>query len=619
MPLAPGDKLGPYEILGLIGKGGMGEVYKARDSRLGRDVAIKVLLQERVSDPERKRRFLQEARAASALNHPNIVTVYDISQDEGRDFLVMEYVRGKTLKEVIPDRSLPLREVSGYGSQAASALTAAHKAGIIHRDIKSANIMVTSEGQVKVLDFGLAKLTDPVSIAPENETLTLMALTTPGMIMGTVAYMSPEQTRGELLDARSDIFSLGCVLYEAATGRLPFQGRSALESMHAIATADPPTPSTLNPELSAEFDRVIRLAMAKDRDRRYASADELAAALDAMRGESVPARTPWRWAAAALAVVAVIGAAALLSPLMRRAADPSMIAVLPFVDLGNDPSQRYFSQGVTEDIIAQLGRSGSSGFGVINGPSIWRYRDAQPAPHQLAADLAAGYVVTGSIQHENNLLRIAARLTRTRDEVQVWAGSFDGPRDNLFALQRNVAVSVAKAVASQLALAAPRAPEQVERIDGETYNLYLLGRFYWNQRTEASLKGAVDYFKQVIGRAPGYAPAHAGLADTYAALVYGCYLAPAEGFPLARAELQRARELNPRSAEVSASEGYLQMYFDWDLKTARKSLEDAISLNPNYAPAYDWLGVLLTATQEFPPQAKGWREHVRWIQPHSRS
>src|SRR5258706_8006456 len=310
---AAGAQLGPYKIEAPIGAGAMGEVVRARDTRLHRTVAIKVLPHDRVADPDRKRRFLQEARAASALNHPNIVVIYDISSEAGTDFLVMEYVRGKTLKELITLQGLPFADVCRYGAQIASALAAAHSAGIVHRDIKPANIMVTQEGQIKVLDFGVAKLTEPVHA--EGETRTQIELTTPGIVVGTVAYMSPEQTRGENLDGRSDIFSLGSVLYEAATGRLPFQGASMLAVMHEIATRVPPAPSSLRAGLPPDFDRVVERALAKNRQDRYASAAELVGALQTLGPAPASATMPvapappkrwWRLAGAAVVVALLI-------------------------------------------------------------------------------------------------------------------------------------------------------------------------------------------------------------------------------------------------------------------------------------------------------------------------
>src|SRR6185369_15227082 len=286
MSFSPGDRLGPYEILAPLGVGGMGEVFRAQDTRLHRTVALKILRSDKLADADRKKRFLQEARAASALVHPNIVVLHDISQDAGTDFLVMEYVHGQNLKDRMSAGGFQFNEVIRYGVQIASALAAAHAVGIVHRDIKPANIMVTPDSQIKILDFGLAKLSEPIA---ETEANTLSALTEPGMVVGTVAYMSPEQTRGEVLDGRSDIFSLGTVLYEAATGRSPFQGPSTLAIMNDIAVTNPPRASSIKRELPQAFDRVIEKALAKDKNDRYNSAAEMMAALQALQDVSVTA------------------------------------------------------------------------------------------------------------------------------------------------------------------------------------------------------------------------------------------------------------------------------------------------------------------------------------------
>jgi eukaryotic-like serine/threonine-protein kinase len=625
---APGSQLGPYQIEAPVGSGGMGEVFLAHDTRLRRTVAIKVLRSESIADPSRKGRFLQEARAASALNHPNIVALYDISSDNGTDFLVLEYVPGKTLKDLITPAGLPISEILLYGVQAAGALAAAHAAGIIHRDIKPANIMVTPQSQVKILDFGVAKLTERMIDGAEDEIPTQS--TVPGVIVGTVSYMSPEQTRGDAVDARSDVFSLGCVLYQASTGCLPFQGPSAFSIMHEIATANPPIPSSIRSNLPTEFDRIICRALVKDKEQRYGSATEFADALQAFQQElaGIPRKVPhvvsraWRWAALAAAAVTMVWFGSMVwfgatfrSSLFKRA-DVATVAVLPFEDLNADPSQPYFSQGITEDIITQLGRAGSSGFGVIAGPSVWRYRNKHAAPGQVGADLGAGYVVTGSVRREASRMRITASLTRSRGAVRIWADSFDGPSDAALSLQEDVAAAVARAVGTQIQGSAQKTLEHRRAIDSEAYDLYLRGRFYWNQRTEVSLRQAADYFQQTISRAPGYAAAYAGLADSYAALVYSCYLAPAEGFPRVRAALQRARELDPQAPEVFASEGYMNMYFDWDFTTAARNLEHAIAINPSYAPAYDWLGVLRTAMEDFPAASRA-LERARQLDPAS--
>jgi serine/threonine protein kinase/tetratricopeptide (TPR) repeat protein len=613
-----GTRMGPYELMSLVGAGGMGEVYRARDTRLGRVVALKLIRSNLLVEAQARRRFHSEARAVAGLSHRNIVALFDIGEFQGNDFLVMEYVEGRTLKELIKPEGLPLNDVVHYGTQIANALTAAHAAGIIHRDIKPANIMITPQSEVKILDFGLAKPAVPTSDQAGEET---QQSTTPGMIVGTVAYMSPEQTRGMALDGRSDIFSLGCVLYEAATGRSPFQGLSALAIMHEIATAEPTAPSKLNVNLPRAFDLIIGRALAKNRDDRYQSCLELAEELDALRTTpqsfARPALMPLnaRWAAVVLIVLVALAGLWVLRPRFWTAATP-MVAVLPFEDLSSNRGDRYVSQGVTEDVIAQLGRAGTAGFGVINGTSVWRYGESRPNLHDIAADLGINYVLTGTLQREGTVIRMTARLIRTRDEVQVWADSFQDTSDNMLALQQNVALEAASAVATQLSLALAKTADRRRSVDSEVYDQYLRGRFYWNQRTEVSLKQAIDYFEQTIARARAYAPAYSGLADAYAALVYGCYLAPAEGFPKARAALQKARELDPESAEVFASEGYMNMYFDWDFPAAARNLKQAIALNPNYAPAHDWLGVLQTAMEDFTAASRT-LERARVLDPGS--
>jgi eukaryotic-like serine/threonine-protein kinase len=324
--VGPGTQLGPYRIEALIGCGGMGEVFRARDTRLNRTVAIKILPRDKVADTERKRRFLQEARAASALNHANIVTVHDISSDNDIDYLVMEYVRGKTLKELIPARGLSFQNVCMYGMQAASALAAAHAARIIHRDIKPANIIVTPEAQVKVLDFGLAKLASAIESSDERSVVTQ---TTRGVLMGTVSYMSPEQTRGEPLDARSDIFSLGSVLYQATTGTLPFRGPGILAIMHEIASVDPPAPGEVRPGVPRSLDEIILRCLRKDLTQRFQTMGEVEAALRHAESAKQQGR-------------------------VQFSAPPPSIAVLPFANMSSDKEQEYFSDGLAEEIINAL-------------------------------------------------------------------------------------------------------------------------------------------------------------------------------------------------------------------------------------------------------------------------
>jgi serine/threonine protein kinase len=377
---APGTQVGPYELLSRVGTGGMGEVYSARDTRLGRTVALKLVHAHLLVDAQIRQRFRSEARAVAGLSHRNIVALFDIGEFHGNDFLVMEYVNGRTLKDMLTVDGLPFIDVIHYGMQIANALSAAHAAGIVHRDIKPANIMITPESEVKVLDFGLAKPAPPAVAAGDREMDARQQPTAPGIILGTVSYMSPEQTRGMVLDARSDIFSLGCVLYEAATGRPPFQGPTTLAIMHEIVSVDPLPPSTLNGNLSAGFDQVIQRALAKDKKDRYSSARAFADDLAALHTDTKSASS-WQSSALSLRwiVVLLIASLGLVSAWTLRSrfrtTDAAMVAVLPFEDLSANSPERYVSQGVTEDVIAQLGRAGASGFGVIGGTSVWRYRD----------------------------------------------------------------------------------------------------------------------------------------------------------------------------------------------------------------------------------------------------
>jgi TolB-like protein/DNA-binding winged helix-turn-helix (wHTH) protein len=299
---------------------------------------------------------------------------------------------------------------------------------------------------------------------------------------------------------------------------------------------------------------------------------------------------------------------------LRSPRDPALIAVLPFADLNGDPAQAYLSRGLTEEVITQLGRVAPAGFGVIAGPSVWRYRGSQLAQQRIASELGAGYIITGAVEHDASHVRVSARLIRARDGLQLWADTFDGPSDAALPLQADVAASVARAMRSRLAPVPT--PARHQRIEGEAADLYLRGRFYWNQRTEVSLKQAIEYFQQSIARAPGYAPAYAALADCYAAMVYSCFIAPATGFTHARAALERASQLDAQAPEVLASEGYLNMYFDWDLDKASRNLERAVAVNPNYATAYDWLGVLFTASKKY-TAARSAFERARRLDPAS--
>jgi eukaryotic-like serine/threonine-protein kinase len=589
---AAGAHLGPYKIEAPIGAGAMGEVFRARDTRLHRTVAIKVLPHDRVADPDRKRRFLQEARAASALNHPNIVVIYDISSETGTDFLVMEYVRGKNLKELITSQGLPFTEVCRYGAQISSALAAAHAAGIVHRDIKPANIMVTPEGQIKVLDFGVAKLTEPVHA--EGETRTQIELTTPGIVVGTVAYMSPEQTRGEDLDGRSDIFSLGSVLYEAATGRLPFQGASMLAVMHEIATRVPPAPSGLGAGLPPEFDRVVERALAKSRQDRYASAAELGAVLQVLAGPAPSATLPvapapprWRWklaATAAAAVLLIAGALAYYLLPTRGAIDS--IAVLPFTNASNDPSLEYQADGLTEELINSLTQAPN--LKVMARATVFRYKGRALDPQEIGKQLGVRAVLMGRIVRMDDRATVQADLVDTKDGSQLWGRQFNRPVAELQAIHEEIAQQVVGKIqpggGDQKRLA------KRHMVDPQAYDLYLQGRRAIADVTAPRIRQSLVYFQQAIARDSNYAAAYAGLADSYSYLALFELEAPKDVMPKAKEAALKALELDNETAEAYTSLGIVESVYDWDWAGSEKRFRRAVELNPGNAYEQHWLG-----------------------------
>lgn len=566
-----GSQLGPYKIEEIIGVGGMGEVYRAVDTRLGRTVAIKLIPHELTADPTYSRRFLHEARAVSALNHPNIVVLYDISRHQEIEFLVMEYVPGKSLKELVGQEGLPFGRVRGLGLQVASALDAAHAAGIVHRDVKPANILVTGNDQVKVLDFGIAKL-------PVDGTATQLTLR--GQVIGTLGYMSPEQTRGEEIDKRSDIFSLGCVLYEAATGRIPFRGPSALAIMHAIAVEDPPAPSSIRSGLPAAFDALIARCLRKEPVERFPSMAEVRSALEQA---GVPA------------------ASIKLAP-----APIASIAILPLVTAGTDEDADHFGEGLEDQLIEALSiipqlrvapRSATFSFRAKAS------RDTMKSAREIGRLLNAGCVLEGSIRRAGPRLRISVRLILVADGQALWSERFDRAITDIFEVQDEITGTVVAKIRSQLLgdlseLPAPVLKRSTE--DPEAYGLYLKGRHHWNKRP-AGTYAAIDCFQKALVRDPKYALAHASLADCYNTL--GSWeagmLSPEEAYSKGRAYAEKSLQLDPNLAEGHTALGYGQLHFEWNLRSAERSITEALRLNPAYGAAHHWYSHLLIVARRF--------------------
>jgi TolB-like protein len=518
----------------------MGEVYRARDTRLDRDVAIKALLGESAGDPVIRRRFLQEARAASALSHPNIVVLHDIVSHEGSDFLVMEHVPGLALTEIIAQGPMAFDRVMSVGVQVASALAAAHAAGIVHRDIKPGNILVTPDDTAKVLDFGIAKRLHDLELI--DATQTADTLTMPGTIVGTVSYMSPEQTRGEAIDARTDVFSLGCVLYQAATGHLPFRGATAVATIVEIATANPSPPSRLRAALPAEFDTFIARCLAKSREHRFNTMDEVASSLRRLRN----------------------------APPERIAVDAprpiTAIAVLPFASVGGDPDNEYFGEGLTDELITGLSRVNA--LRVASRSSAFAFRGKAMDVRAIGSTLNVDAVLEGSLRRAGNRLRIAVQLVSVSDGYHLWSERYDREVTDVFDIQDEISRTIIDKLRPRLIGDVTVPSLKRHTVDPEAYGLYLKGRYYWERRPVGTSR-AIECFEQAIERDPRYALAHAGLADAYNTLASweGGVLPPPVGFGKGLGYAERALQLDPDLAEGHAALGYALLHHRWDLKS----------------------------------------------------
>ena len=596
-----GETVTHYRILEKLGEGGMGVVYRAEDTRLGRQVAVKFLSSDLATDPASLERFQREARAASSLNHPHICVLYDIGRHGDLPFIVMELLDGSTLRHRISGTALPLDMLMEFATQAADALDAAHSAGIVHRDIKSANMFVTTRGQLKILDFGLAKL-NPLSGVAEPEQQTTIAITGPGtgfgQTLGTIASMSPEQTRGETLDARSDLFSLGDVLYEMATGREPFAGRTTALTFDAILNSTPPAPSTINPKIPAELDHIIARALEKDRDLRYQSAADLRADLKRLRratdsgrtvattvavpaGRGEPARRKtWAVAAAALALVAVaaIPGWKFLQPPATLGIDS--VAVLPFVSTGNQTDTEYLTDGLTESLISGLAQL--PGLRVPARSVVVRFKGKDVDPQQAGNDLNVTAIITGRVSVREGRIVIQADLMNVSDGSVLWGNQYNRPASDLLAVQDDITGEILDKLRPRLS------GEDKERVtkrhtdNAEAYQLYLQGRYHWNTGTIAGYKKSIEYFQQAIAKDPSYALAYAGLADSH--LLLGSYWV--ESITEARTAALEAARLDPELAEAHVALGHIKLLLDWDWPAADREFTRGIELNSASALAH---------------------------------
>jgi len=598
-----GQRVGHYQILSRLGDGGMGIVYKARDQHLDRFVAIKVLPPGLVADPDRKRRFLQEAKAASALKHPNVAHIYEIGECDTGQFIAMEYVEGATLTA---SRPLELAAIVEVGSQIADALDEAHSHGITHRDIKPSNIMMTKRGQAKLMDFGLAKVVRQQGQTLGSE-LSTEAHTETGAVMGTLDFMSPEQVLGKEVDHRTDLFSLGVVLYYMATGRLPFSGKSPNETLDRIVHAQPDAIVRFNYEAPDELQRIIRKCLEKDRERRYQSARELLVDFRNLKREtdsrSAPAqqtvespRPLRRNVLLAVALAVVLSGAVLLYLWTTGGTSIDSLAVLPFVNVSGDPGTEYLSDGIAESLINSL--SQLPNLKVISLSSVLRYKGRETDPQLVARDLGVRAVLVGRLVQRGDSLSIGAELVDGHDKSHIWGEQYNHRLADVLAVQEEISKEISEKLRLRLSGADRKRLAKRFTENSEAYRDYLHGRFYWNKRTIENYKTAIRYFEQAIEKDPAYALAYSGLADCYGlrGLREGD-LPPKDAFPKAKQSATMALKIDETLAEAHASLAFTLYFHDWDWPAAEREFRRAIELNPNYPIAHQWYGTYLSTME----------------------
>jgi len=592
-----GTTLGHYRIVEKIGEGGMGVVYRTHDEHLDRDVAIKTLPPGALGDEASRKRFRKEALALAKLNHPNIETVYEFGSVGGVDFLVLEYVPGTILADKVKKGALPEKEVAQLGMQLAAALEEAHEHGIVHRDLKPRNIAVTPKGQLKVLDFGLAKL-----LAPESEVSTTDMLSSME-VAGTLPYMSPEQLHGEGADARSDIYGAGVVLYEMATGEHPFSAISGSALIDAILNTPPPAPGRLKHDISSTLEQIILKCLQKEPEDRYQSARELLVDLRRLatggtaRERSPKPRLPRRVSKLMVMVLIslVLGASYFASQRFwprNAAAQRIMLAVLPFDNLSGDPKQDYFSDGLTDEMISQLGRWQPRRLGVIARTSAAYYKGSKKRIDQIGHELGVAYILEGSVRREKGRVRITAQLIHVADQTPLWIETYERDANGVFAVQSEVAGRITQSLALELLSSQQSALLRSPTTDSEAHEAYLKGLYYFSNMTGANYDRARAYFERAVQLDPNYAPAYAGLADYYWSTDK---LPPRDAMPKAEQFALKSLQLDESLPEAHTALAGIRFFYNWDWAAAEREFTRSLQLNPSGAEAHRMYSIYLAS------------------------
>jgi eukaryotic-like serine/threonine-protein kinase len=564
LTLNAGTRLAQYEIVAPLGSGGMGEVYRAHDARLERDVAIKVLPQHLALDPDVKARFEREARAVAALSHPGILAIHELAKVGDLSFAVMELLEGETLRQRLAERPMPWREAVALGTELADAVSAAHARGIVHRDLKPENIFLTREPRLKVLDFGLARSADAAAGASST-----YLVTSPGVLLGTIGYIAPEQIAGAEADAASDIFAIGCVLYEMLSGRMAFGRTTAAETMSAIMHAEPPPLDNPGGDAPPELELIVRHCLAKRPDARFPSARDLTVALRALEADSA--------------------ARIVSTPLRTKRAAAKSVAVLPFDNLTGDPDADYLSDGLTESIINCLSQLPK--LRVVPRGTVFRYKGRADDATTVGLALNVRSLVSGRIVRRGATLNIQVELIDVATESQLWGDQYQREAGDVASVQQEIAFQVSEGLRVRLSGAERKRLKAKPTENNEAYQHYLRGRYYWNKWTPEGFARGIECFEKAIETDPNYALAWAGLGDAYATVGYYGTVPTAVAMPKARFAALKALELDHRLPEAHVTMAFAHVFHDWDWAAAEREFKLAIALNPRLATAHAFYGL----------------------------